>query len=99
MQVSHEEWVSMWNDYAKNPEKALEWQNRYMNFMFDLEDSSGKQMQAFPMHIFNSNRNRTENLTFTFRVTRLTCGPAGRASDKHNDKLLTLRANVDPTGP
>ncbi|XP_021936109.1 calexcitin-2 [Zootermopsis nevadensis] len=40
-QVSHEEWVSMWNDYAKNPEKALEWQNRYMNFMFDLEDSSG----------------------------------------------------------
>jgi hypothetical protein len=42
MQVSHEEWVSMWNDYAKNPEKALEWQNRYMNFMFDLEDSSGK---------------------------------------------------------
>jgi hypothetical protein len=32
----------MWNDYAKNPEKALDWQNRYMNFMFDLEDSSGK---------------------------------------------------------
>lgn len=42
MQVSHEEWVSMWNDYAKNPGKALDWQNGYMNFMFDLEDSSGK---------------------------------------------------------
>jgi hypothetical protein len=42
LQVSHEEWVSMWNDYAKNPDKALDWQNRYMNFMFDLEDSSGK---------------------------------------------------------
>lgn len=40
-QVSHEEWVSMWNDYANNPDKALDWQNRYMNFMFDLEDSSG----------------------------------------------------------
>jgi hypothetical protein len=32
----------MWNDYAKNPDKALDWQKRYMNFMFDLEDSSGK---------------------------------------------------------
>jgi len=40
-QVSHEEWVSMWNEYAKNPDNALEWQNRYMNFMFELEDSSG----------------------------------------------------------
>nr|AGM32632.1 EF-hand domain containing protein [Coptotermes formosanus] len=40
-QVSHEEWVSMWNVYAKNPDKALDWQNRYMNFMFELEDSSG----------------------------------------------------------
>ncbi|GFG31972.1 hypothetical protein Cfor_01875, partial [Coptotermes formosanus] len=40
-QVSHEEWVSMWNEYAKNPDKALDWQNRYMNFMFELEDSSG----------------------------------------------------------
>lgn len=42
VQVSHEEWVSMWNDYAKNPDSALDWQNRYMNFMFELEDSSGK---------------------------------------------------------
>jgi len=42
MQVSHEEWVSMWNDYAENPDNALDWQNRYMNFMFELEDSSGK---------------------------------------------------------
>ncbi|PSN58413.1 hypothetical protein C0J52_02790 [Blattella germanica] len=40
-QVSHEEWINMWDEYAKNPEKALDWQNRYMNFMFELEDSSG----------------------------------------------------------
>jgi len=46
MQVSHEEWVSMWNDYAKNPDNALDWQNRYMNFMFELEDSSGKAEQG-----------------------------------------------------
>jgi len=46
MQVSHEEWVSMWNEYAKNPDNALEWQNRYMNFMFELEDSSGKAEQG-----------------------------------------------------
>lgn len=32
----------MWEEYAKNPAHALEWQQTYMNFMFDLEDSSGK---------------------------------------------------------
>jgi hypothetical protein len=50
LQVSHEEWVSMWNDYAKNPDKALDWQNRYMNFMFDLEDSSGKIKHNLDSH-------------------------------------------------
>nr|AWI63388.1 calexcitin 1 isoform X1 [Sogatella furcifera] len=40
-QVSHEEWCSMWDEYAKNPEKALEWQLSYMDFMFDMEDTSG----------------------------------------------------------
>lgn len=32
----------MWEEYAKDPANALEWQQTYMNFMFDLEDSSGK---------------------------------------------------------
>jgi len=32
----------MWEEYAKDPAHALEWQQTYMNFMFDLEDSSGK---------------------------------------------------------
>ena len=36
----------MWNDYANNPDNALDWQNRYMNFMFELEDSSGKAAQG-----------------------------------------------------
>nr|CAD7401635.1 unnamed protein product [Timema poppensis] len=40
-QVSHEEWCTMWDDYAKNTDNALDWQQRYMNFMFDLEDASG----------------------------------------------------------
>ncbi|XP_077288891.1 sarcoplasmic calcium-binding protein 2 [Arctopsyche grandis] len=39
-QVSVDEWCSMWDDYAQNPDRALEWQSRYMNFMFDLEDAS-----------------------------------------------------------
>jgi len=39
-QVSVDEWCSMWNEYALSPDKALEWQQRYMNFMFDLEDAS-----------------------------------------------------------
>nr|QHB21921.1 juvenile hormone diol kinase [Colaphellus bowringi] len=40
-QVSVEEWASMWDDYAKNPDNALEWQTQYLRFMFDLEDASG----------------------------------------------------------
>lgn len=32
----------MWEEYAKDPAHALEWQQTYMNFMFDLEDSSGE---------------------------------------------------------
>ncbi|XP_066589971.1 calexcitin-1 [Prorops nasuta] len=40
-QISREEWYSMWEEYAKDPAHALEWQHTYMNFMFDLEDSSG----------------------------------------------------------
>ncbi|XP_012260472.1 calexcitin-1 isoform X1 [Athalia rosae] len=39
-QVSREEWCSMWEEYAKDPSQALEWQQRYMNFIFDLEDTS-----------------------------------------------------------
>lgn len=31
----------MWDEYSKNPERALEWQTNYMVFMFHLEDASG----------------------------------------------------------
>ncbi|XP_033217466.1 calexcitin-2 [Belonocnema kinseyi] len=40
-QISRDEWYSMWEEYAKDPENAPEWQQIYMNFVFDLEDSSG----------------------------------------------------------
>ncbi|XP_063230732.1 calexcitin-1 [Bacillus rossius redtenbacheri] len=40
-QISHDEWCTMWDDYSKKPDSALEWQQVYMNFMFDLEDASG----------------------------------------------------------
>ncbi|GLV31998.1 Sarcoplasmic calcium-binding protein 2 [Carabus blaptoides fortunei] len=39
-QVSVDEWCSMWDEYSKNPDKALEWQTQYMVFMFHLEDAS-----------------------------------------------------------
>ncbi|XP_041968169.1 calexcitin-2 [Aricia agestis] len=39
-QVSVEEWVSMWNEYAQNPSAALNWQQQYCQFMFQLEDAS-----------------------------------------------------------
>lgn len=39
-QVSVDEWCNMWDAYSKNPTAVLDWQVRYMNFMFDLEDAS-----------------------------------------------------------
>uniref|UniRef100_A0A182MT55 EF-hand domain-containing protein n=1 Tax=Anopheles culicifacies TaxID=139723 RepID=A0A182MT55_9DIPT len=30
----------MWDAYAKDPSTVMDWQLRYMNFMFDLEDAS-----------------------------------------------------------
>ncbi|GAB0092381.1 sarcoplasmic calcium-binding protein 2 [Sergentomyia squamirostris] len=39
-QVSVEEWCNMWDAYAKDPSTVMDWQHRYMNFMFDLEDAS-----------------------------------------------------------
>ncbi|KAK3920299.1 Calexcitin-2 [Frankliniella fusca] len=39
--VSHEEWIAMWDDYAKNAEQPADWHRRYMEFMFDVEDTSG----------------------------------------------------------
>lgn len=41
-QVSHEEWIAMWDDYAKNAEQPADWHRRYMEFMFDVEDTSGE---------------------------------------------------------
>ncbi|XP_018330248.1 calexcitin-2 [Agrilus planipennis] len=38
--VSVDEWSSMWDDFAKDPNNPLEWQQQYMKFMFDLEDAS-----------------------------------------------------------
>lgn len=40
-QVSLEEWVQMWEEFAKSNDSVLEWQNRYRDFMFQHVDSSG----------------------------------------------------------
>lgn len=43
----------MWEEYAKDPAHALEWQQTYMNFMFDLEDSSGKfRVHSLNKHVY-----------------------------------------------
>lgn len=39
-EVSFDEWVSMWDEYAKSPNAALDWQKDYCKFMFSLEDAS-----------------------------------------------------------
>ena len=32
----------MWDDYAQNAEQPADWHRRYMEFMFDVEDTSGE---------------------------------------------------------
>lgn len=39
-QVSVDEWISMCDEYAKNPKAPVEWQSLYMKFIFQLEDAS-----------------------------------------------------------
>ncbi|XP_041981981.1 calexcitin-2-like [Aricia agestis] len=39
-QISADEWLSMWEDYAKNPSAPLEWQKLYCKLIFDLQDAS-----------------------------------------------------------
>lgn len=40
-QVTQDEWCAMWDEFSKNPSAPQEWQMNYMNFMFDLVDTSG----------------------------------------------------------
>ncbi|XP_014204819.1 calexcitin-2 [Copidosoma floridanum] len=40
-QITREEWYSMWEEYVKSPDNAVEWQQTYMNLVFDIEDVSG----------------------------------------------------------
>lgn len=39
-EVTADEWVTMWEAYAKNPSSAYDWQNQYCKFIFQLEDAS-----------------------------------------------------------
>lgn len=45
----------MWEDYAKDPANAHDWQQTYMKFMFDLEDSSGRLIKVT---LLNENNNK-----------------------------------------
>ncbi|CAG9788967.1 unnamed protein product [Diatraea saccharalis] len=39
-QVTLDEWISMWDNFSKNPAKAADWQRLYAKCIFQLEDSS-----------------------------------------------------------
>ncbi|XP_075980243.1 calexcitin-2-like [Anticarsia gemmatalis] len=39
-EISQEEWITMWDNFAKNPSAAYNWQNLYCKFIFQLEDAS-----------------------------------------------------------
>ncbi|XP_049876442.1 calexcitin-2-like [Pectinophora gossypiella] len=38
--INAEEWVKLWDEYAKNPSAAAEWQQLYCKCVFQLEDAS-----------------------------------------------------------
>lgn len=40
-QISLEEWCTMWESFSSKPECASDWQNLYMELMFDVIDTSG----------------------------------------------------------
>ncbi|XP_045500440.1 sarcoplasmic calcium-binding proteins I, III, and IV-like [Colias croceus] len=40
-EISVDEWIAMWEEFAKNPSAPLEWQSLYCKFIFNLEDASG----------------------------------------------------------
>lgn len=52
-QVTQDEWCAMWNDFSKNPDTPQEWQTHYMNFMFDLVDTSGDSSIQIIKYTFN----------------------------------------------
>lgn len=39
-EISVDEWIQMWDKFAKNPDKASEWQTLYCKFVFELEDAT-----------------------------------------------------------
>lgn len=39
-EVSQDEWIALWDEFARNPSSAQEWQNLYCKFIFQLEDAS-----------------------------------------------------------
>lgn len=37
--VTADEWIKLWDDFAKNPDAAAEWQLLYCRFVFQLQDA------------------------------------------------------------
>lgn len=47
--VTQEEWLKMWTECVRAAENGTDlpdWQRRYMNFMFDVIDTSGNVFQS-----------------------------------------------------
>lgn len=44
--MTQDEWCAMWDEFSKNPSAPQEWQTHYMNFMFDLVDTSGEYLDV-----------------------------------------------------
>lgn len=55
LQISREEWYSLWEEYAKDPSNPSDWQDTYMNLSFQLFDASGKLVK--PSIFQNDERN------------------------------------------
>ncbi|KAJ8712615.1 hypothetical protein PYW07_005457 [Mythimna separata] len=39
-EISQDEWIEMWDQFAQNPSAAANWQSLYCKFIFELEDAA-----------------------------------------------------------
>lgn len=37
----------MWEEFGRNPDSASDWQNTYMDLMFDIIDTSGRRLAQY----------------------------------------------------
>lgn len=89
----------MWDAYAKDPSTVMDWQNKYMNFMFDLEDASndgGIDIREFTL-VCSSYGLETQECEEAFR--RMSCGKDEVTREQFAHLWMEYFSAEDPNAP